>query len=701
MLILLAFLCFPAAAQTGEWAWMGGPNTIPSGGTLPGTYGTLGVASKANIPGGRQYSVSWKDEEGNLWLFGGIGFDINGGNVNQPLNDLWKFDYATKEWTWMGGSSTYAQSGTYGTLGKAAVGNVPGARDGASSWTDSSGNFWLFGGDGVDDGVDSTAEDYLNDLWKYDPSTNEWAWMGGSSQTLQLGVYGTLGKFSDGNAPGCRSNALSWTDSNGNFWLFGGQGCTATFPRSVLNDLWEFKPSTNQWAWMGGSSTGYQGGVYGTLKTAAAGNVPGSRTDASGWADSSGNLWLFGGYGADINSYYSYLNDLWEFNPSTSEWTWMGGSSTALSSGVYGTLGTPSAKNIPAARDRASTWTDGSGNFWLFAGEDDYSYMEDLWKLDSSTNEWTWMGGYPASSNGVYGKLGTPAAGNIPGSRQAAASWIGNDGSLWLFGGYGGEGGGWDSLNDLWKYEFVVNTPIFSVAAGKYPAAQSVKITDATAGAKIYYTLDGSMPTSKSTQYTGAVSIATTTTLKAIAKADNFINSAVATAKYTILKPQTISFTPPSTPVTYGVKPITLVAAASSGLAVKFSVISGSGKISGSTLGITGVGKVVVAANQAGNSTYGAAPQVTQSITVNKAALTVTAKNLTMKKGAAVPALTYKMAGFVKSDNQANATSGQPVLMTTATSKSAAGTYPITITAGTLAAANYSFTFVNGTLTVK
>jgi len=60
------------------------------------------------------------------------------------------------EWTWMGGSSSAYQPGVYGTLGTPAAGNFPGGRNGAASWTDSSGNLWLFGGYGVP-----------NDLWKY------------------------------------------------------------------------------------------------------------------------------------------------------------------------------------------------------------------------------------------------------------------------------------------------------------------------------------------------------------------------------------------------------------------------------------------------------------------------------------------------------------------------------------------------------
>jgi hypothetical protein len=80
---------------------------------------------------------------------------------------------------------------------------------------------------------------------------------------------------------------------------------------------------------------------------------------------------------------------------------------------------------------------------------------------------------------------------------------------------------------------------------------------------------------------------------------------------------QTITFTQPTSPVTYGVSPITLSATANSGLAISFSVVSGPATVSGSTLTITGVGTVVVAANQAGNSNYSAATQVTQSIVVN------------------------------------------------------------------------------------
>ena len=81
-------------------------------------------------------------------------------------------------------------------------------------------------------------------------------------------------------------------------------------------------------------------------------------------------------------------------------------------------------------------------------------------------------------------------------------------------------------------------TPVFSPAAGTYTSAQSVTISDATMGAAIYYTTNGSMPTTSSTLYTGAISVSTTETIQAIAVATGYTSSAVASATYTI-KPST------------------------------------------------------------------------------------------------------------------------------------------------------------------
>jgi hypothetical protein len=89
----------------------------------------------------------------------------------------------------------------------------------------------------------------------------------------------------------------------------------------------------------------------------------------------------------------------------------------------------------------------------------------------------------------------------------------------------------------------------------------------------------------------------------------------------------------------------------------------------------------------------------TVNIKVNPATLTVTANSTSMAVGAAVPTLTASYSGFVNGDG-AGVLSGSPSLATTATSSSPAGTYPITVTQGTLSAANYTFSFVNGTLSI-
>ena len=93
-----------------------------------------------------------------------------------------------------------------------------------------------------------------------------------------------------------------------------------------------------------------------------------------------------------------------------------------------------------------------------------------------------------------------------------------------------------------------------------------------------------------------------------------------------------------------------------------------------------------------------ASGQVT--ILVNPAVLTVAAANASRVYGAANPAFTYTITGLVNGDSSA-VISGQATESTGATASSAAGAYPITVTQGTLAAANYSFSFANATLTVN
>jgi hypothetical protein len=352
-----------------HWTWVSGSST----GNQVGTYGTKGTPAGMNVPGARFGSISWTDPAGNLWLFGGFGYD-SVGTTTGDLNDLWKFDGTN--WTWVSGSSTSNQAGTYGTKGAPDSANIPGARDSSVSWTDPAGHLWLFGGLGYDSAGSSTGA--LNDLWEFD-GTN-WVWISGSSIGNQAGTYGTKGTPAGANVPDARWGAVSWTDPAGKFWLFGGVGYNSTTP-STLNDLW--KCDGTEWTWVSGSSTPGRVGTYGTKGTPDNANVPGGRAGSVSWTDSAGNLWLFGGSGLDSTGVGTgALNDLWKFDGTN--WAWVSGSSTMSQLGVYGTKGTPASTNEPGARYGSISWLDSAGNLWLFGGTGfdtaGLAGLDDLWR---------------------------------------------------------------------------------------------------------------------------------------------------------------------------------------------------------------------------------------------------------------------------------------------------------------------------------
>jgi hypothetical protein len=96
-------------------------------------------------------------------------------------------------------------------------------------------------------------------------------------------------------------------------------------------------------------------------------------------------------------------------------------------------------------------------------------------------------------------------------------------------------------LNDLWNLQIITSTPVIAPAAGTYTSIQSVRISDTTPGAAIYYTTDGTAPTSSSTLYTGPITVGSTETIQAVALAPNYYASAVASAAFTINLPPAAS----------------------------------------------------------------------------------------------------------------------------------------------------------------
>lgn len=435
-----------------QWTWVAGSTTNDGS----PTYGTKGTGATGNIPGARFTAASWVDSSDNIWIFGGYGKD-NSGNYGQ-MNDLWEFTPSSLKWTYISGSKTNDSMPTYGTKGAGSTSNTPGARsDMRGHWVDSSGNLWLFGGNSADS-VGSMGP--INDLWKFTPGNKNWTWVGGANTIMAAPTYGTQGVGSTSNIPGARMSFEGVKDSSGVFWLFGGYGVDINSSQGTMGDLWKFDPSTSQWTWVSGSQTYYPPNVPGTKGVGSASNSPAGRSNVVMWADTSSNLWIFGGEGIDAANNEVFLNDLWSYTPSSGNWAWMAGSSTNFQAPVFGTKGVAAAQNSPGARRRAGTWLDSSGKLWLMGGEavDAFGYvdlMNDLWCYDPATKLWTWVSGSSSrGTDGVYGTKGTGSTSNFPGGRTAFFHWADSSGNLWLFGGSGydsaGNGG---YLNDLWKYE--------------------------------------------------------------------------------------------------------------------------------------------------------------------------------------------------------------------------------------------------------
>lgn len=204
----------------------------------------------------------------------------------------------------------------------------------------------------------------------------------------------------------------------------------------------------------------------------------------------------------------------------------------------------------------------------------------------------------------------------------------------------------------------IAATPTFSPAPGTYTTAQSVTISDATTHATIYYTTDGSVPTTSSSVYSGAITVSASETVRAIATASGYSSSAVATAPYVIGNPA---------PVVGGMSPYFTNA----GGAAFSLTITGSGFISGSTVywGTTALQTGYVSATQL-------VAQVSAAQIANAGANSVTVQN-------AAPGGGTSGTWYFQVDTASAGTSTTPSLTTVTATVTAgnAASYTVTIPA--------------------
>jgi hypothetical protein len=125
-----------------------------------------------------------------------------------------------------------------------------------------------------------------------------------------------------------------------------------------------------------------------------------------------------------------------------------------------------------------------------------------------------------------------------------------------------------DSSETAAGYTVAVVAPSFSPAAGTYSQPQTVALNTPTSGARIYYTTDGSTPTTASPIYTGPISVTQTTTIRAIGVASGMANSTVSSATYT-LKAATPTFNPPGG--TYLLPQLVEISSASPGTTIYYT----------------------------------------------------------------------------------------------------------------------------------
>ena len=172
----------------------------------------------------------------------------------------------------------------------------------------------------------------------------QWVWLHGANTTNSSGSHGTKGIPSTSNDPPAVYEPNEWKDKNGNFWFYGGLNYAFS---NCYPDLWKYDPVANEWTWISGSGVANDQGNWGVQGVPSPLNLPPALSwGVTSWVDTSGNFWMLGG----MNYTAGTFSDLWKYDLSTNEWTWMKGPGTSGYSGLYGIQGVPDIANNPSSR---------------------------------------------------------------------------------------------------------------------------------------------------------------------------------------------------------------------------------------------------------------------------------------------------------------------------------------------------------------
>ncbi|HEY1056627.1 MAG TPA: kelch repeat-containing protein [Emticicia sp.] len=325
----------------------------------------------------------------------------------------------------------------------------PAPRNASTNWQDKQGNVYIFGGLGIDNNLNVGT---FADLWQFNAKNLVWKNLSGSRDIEKFNKDTKKKLAVTATTPSPRQSAATWTDKQGNLYMFGGN---TGMLDEYLSDFWIFDIKKQNWTQLSNSKELNKKNQSTGKNKNNTNNLPAARAKAATWVDNKGDFWLFGGtthdytLGRDI-----YFNDLWKYDTNKNNWLWVSGN-------LEGNTKVEVAEIIPSARFSSAAWFDGTNNgLWLYGGfglnstATAYGGLSDMWFFDVKKEKWTLKSGdYKLSKSGTVKSIAKESAANNPGFRYSSITWQDKKGNFWLYGGqFSFKNDTLKSDRKVWKY---------------------------------------------------------------------------------------------------------------------------------------------------------------------------------------------------------------------------------------------------------
>ena len=386
-------------------------------------YSIFGEYNPLNFPSSREHCGSGIFNKKIL---------IYGGDGSGAGSDIWSYDINAKAWAIISNRGQYEVFTD--KFNESTVAH-PGDRTRMASVMDKDGYFWFFGGETKDLGFHTG----WSDMWKFNPTTKNWTWMGGNTSHSSSGSYNVPGTP---DWPRARYRVRGWFDKDGNYWIYGGVYYDGINPPFPLNDMWKYNVATKNWTCETGDCNTLHwpntpGGVYpATIGESSVSYKPRARCDYGYWQDLEGNFWFFGGNNGDAHSIGCTLADTWKYNPTTKVWTYMAQETN------------PSVDS-PGPQIEPLCWLGNDGLPWMrLVNRSIYKFKDGKWQNLHFETDYAWEP--PIIVNNQTYNFNDI---NQPGSHFTTFNHIKTDSLVFLFNGFGRDLGSQPSYTGaLWAY---------------------------------------------------------------------------------------------------------------------------------------------------------------------------------------------------------------------------------------------------------